>query len=384
MNSIKPAFEFEKIVRLIEESRNRAFRKVNEELVLLYFAVGKTVSQRVLEGDWGDKIVDELSAFILNRFPGLSGFTRRGLYRMKQFYETYSEDSDCYKLWLKIQDNKVTSQIVSPVATQIRNTGENDNSIVSPLATQLQVPDSKHDKFVSTVLSQINWTNHMEILSGGKTSEENLFYLLLTVKDKLSKLELRRQIKSAVFERSSIANQIVSTLPAQFPTGVFKDPYIFEFLDLPEIHSENDLEKALILNLRKFILELGKGFTYMGNQCRLQVGNKDYYTDLLFYHRDLQCLVLFELKIQEFEPEFIGKLNFYLEALDRDVKRPFENPSIGVLLCKGKDAEVVEYSMARNNSPLMVSDYETKLIPKNLLANKLNQLIELFLKEQTE
>ena len=160
------------------------------------------------------------------------------------------------------------------------------------------------------------------------------------------------------------------------PKNLFKDPYIFEFLDLPDGHSEKDLEKALVINLQKFILEIGKGFTYMGNQYRLQVGNKDYYTDLLFYHCDLQCLVLFELKIQEFEPEFLGKLNFYLEALDRDVKRPFENNSIGILLCKGKDSEVVEYATARNTSPAMIADYETKLIPKNVLANKLHQLIE--------
>jgi len=198
-----------------------------------------------------------------------------------------------------------------------------------------------------------------------------------SIKENLSVRELERQINSAVFERSLMANQIVSSLPTQFPTGVFKDPYIFEFLDLPDGHSENDLEKALVKNLQKFILEIGKGFTYMGNQFRLQVGNRDFYTDLLFYHRDLQCLVLFELKIQEFEPEFLGKLNFYLEALDRDVKRPHENPSIGVLLCKGKDTEVVEYAMARNISPAIVADFETKLIPKNILASKLNQLAEL-------
>lgn len=179
-----------------------------------------------------------------------------------------------------------------------------------------------------------------------------------------------------------MASQIMPTLPTHLPTGVFKDPYIFEFLDLPEVHSEKDLENALTQNLRKFILEIGKGFTYMGTQFRLQVGNKDYYTDLLFYHRDLQCLVLFELKIQEFEPEFLGKLNFYLEALDRDVKRPHEKPSIGVLLCKEKDNEVVEYSMARNPSPAMIADYETKLIPKKLLASKLNQLMELFSRER--
>jgi len=376
--------EFMEIVRLIEESRNRAFRKVNEELVLLYFTVGKTVSLRVVEGTWGDKTVEELSAYIMNRFPGLSGFTRRGLYRMKQFYETYSVDSDCYRLWLKIQDEKESSQFVSPPATQINDRKITGNPIVSTPLTQIQTTYNKHDIFVTTLLTQIQWSSHLHILNKTAATEEKLFYLMHSTKENLSVRELERQINSSVFERSLMANQIVSSLPTQFPTGVFKDPYIFEFLDLPDVHSENDLEKALVKNLQKFILEIGKGFTYMGNQFRLQVGNRDFYTDLLFYHRDLQCLVLFELKIQEFEPEFLGKLNFYLEALDRDVKRQHEKQSIGVLLCKGKDNEVVEYSMARNMSPAMIADYETKLIPKQLLTSKLTQLIELFSKEQIE
>lgn len=175
-----------------------------------------------------------------------------------------------------------------------------------------------------------------------------------------------------------LANQIVSPKATQLPKDFFKEPYIFEFLELPVNFLEKDLEKALIQNLQKFILEIGKGFTYMGNQYRLQVGNKDYYTDLLFFHRDLQCLVLFELKIEEFQPEFLGKINFYLEALDRDVKRPHENPSIGILLCTSKDAEVVEFAMARNNSPTLIAEYETKLIDKKILADKLHQLVEIF------
>ncbi len=165
-------------------------------------------------------------------------------------------------------------------------------------------------------------------------------------------------------------------IKAALPTNRFKDPYIFEFLDLPGDHTESDLEKALVNNLQKFILEIGKGFAYMGRQYRLLVGNKDYFTDLLFYQRDLQCLVLFELKMEEFTPEALGKLNFYLEALDRDVRRPHEHPSIGVLLCKGKDTEVVEYATARNLSPTIIADYETKLIDKKLLAEKLHQFAE--------
>ncbi|HCL06590.1 MAG TPA: DUF1016 domain-containing protein, partial [Chitinophagaceae bacterium] len=223
---------------------------------------------------------------------------------------------------------------------------------------------------------QISWTHHLLILSKTRTIEEKLFYIHACINEHWSKRELERQLNSAVFERTVLANKKVPALMKQLPQNLFKDPYVFEFLDLPDGHSETDLEKALILNLQKIILEIGKGFTYMGHQYRLQVGNKDYYTDLLFYQRDLQCLVLFELKIQEFEPEFLGKLNFYLEALDRDVKRPFEHNSIGILLCKGKDAAVVEYAMARTTSPAIIADYETKLIPKKLLVNKLNQLVE--------
>ena len=244
--------------------------------------------------------------------------------------------------------------------------------------TLLEETDSTYKAFISSVLMQLTWSNHLEIISGAKTPEQKIFYMVFAIKERWNKLELRRQLQTAFFERTMLANQIVSPTATLLPKDFFKDPYIFEFLDLPHTHSEKDLEKALILNLQKFILEIGKGFTYMGNQFRLQVGNKDYYTDLLFFHRDLQCLVLFELKIEEFQPEFLGKLNFYLEALDRDVKRPHENPSIGILLCKGKDTEVVEFAMARNNSPAMIADYETKLIDKKVLAHKLHQLVEIF------
>lgn len=377
MGKIKTNKEFENIATLIEEARNRAFNKVNEELVLLYFEVGNIVSVKVATGVWGDSTVNELAKYIALKLPELSGFNSRGIYRMKQFFESYSATSECFSLWLIVQNQKL-----SPAATQIISTAKIEEEKVPPLATQIEAPENQHHKFVSAVLTQISWTNHLEIFSAIKMADQRLFYMLSCIKEKWTKLELRRQIQSAVFERTMLSSQIVPAVQSQLPQNFFKDPYIFEFLYLPDGHSETDLEKALVLNLQKFILEIGKGFTYMGNQFRLQVGNKDYRTDLLFYHRDLQSLVLFELKIQEFEPEFLGKLNFYLEALDRDVKRPFENNSIGILLCKGKDTEVVEYAMARNSSPAMIADYETKLIPKNVLAKKLQQLVEQLSKDE--
>jgi predicted nuclease of restriction endonuclease-like (RecB) superfamily len=377
MATSKANREFENIVRLIEAAQNRAYSVVNAELVLLYYDVGQIVSQKVDSGSWGEGTVDELAKFIDRKLPGLRGFNRRGLYRMKQFFEVYSVEKFVAPIAELIQsyfEKDSSFSKVSALPTHIHLKSESDKK-VSALPTQSGSMEELHQRFVSQVLTRISWTNHLEIISKTKTPEEKFFYMVTTIREKLSMRELRRQLTSAYFERSMISQKIVSTSRSKLPTGIFKDPYIFEFLDLPDRYSEKDLEKALINNLKQFILEIGKGFTYMGNQFRLQVGNKDYHTDLLFYHRDLQCLVLFELKIEEFEPEFLGKLNFYLEALDRDVKRPHENPGIGVLLCKGKDSEVVEYSMARNVSPAMIADYETMLIPKNILAEKLHQLV---------
>ena len=348
INPIKNTLsDFEQVIIMINDARNRVYSKANAELVMLYFNSGKIVSEKVLAGNWGDGTVNDLADYIAERQPLLKGFNRRGLYRMKQFYEVYS-----------------------------------DSEIVSPLMTQFQDAVNERYKFVSALLTQISWTNHLLILAKTKTSEEKLFYLYQSIKDKLSTRELERQLNSATFERTMLGNKFSTAVTSKLPAGIFKDPYIFEFLALPEIHSESDLQQALIKNLQNFILEMGKGFTYMGSEYRLQVGNKDYYTDLLFYHRDLQCMVLFELKIEEFQPEFLGKLNFYLEALDRDVKRPHENPSIGVLLCKGKDEEVVEYALSRNVSPALIADYETKLIDKKLLAEKLHQLSEIFYRNE--
>jgi hypothetical protein len=159
-------------------------------------------------------------------------------------------------------------------------------------------------------------------------------------------------------------------------SNIFKDSYVFEFLNFPEPHSEGSLQKALLAQMKKFILELGRDFLFVGEQYRLQVGNSDFFIDLLFYHRGLQCLVAFELKADKFKPEHLGQLNFYLEALDRDVKKENENPSIGILLCKDKDYEVVEYALSRNLSPALVAEYRTQLPDKSLLQKKLHILFE--------
>lgn len=219
----------------------------------------------------------------------------------------------------------------------------------------------------------------MIIFSRCKTDEEREFYIRLTIQEKYSKRELERQINSAVFERTMISNvksPIVLKKINSDITNAFKDSYVFDFLNLPEPFNESDLQKGLFSQMKNFILELGKDFLFIGEEYKVQVGNSDFYVDLLFYHRGLQCLVAFELKADKFKPEHLGQLNFYLEALDRDVKKNNENPSIGILLCKDKDSEVVKYALSRNLSPTMVAEYQMQLPDKKLLQQKLHQLFE--------
>ena len=317
---------FNEIVNLIENARANAIKKVNEELIKLYWNVGRSISEKVASSEWGDSVIDELAEFIKSNYPNIKGFNRRGLYRMKQFYEVYK-----------------------------------DNQIVSALLTQL------------------SWTNNLMILSKTKTIEEKEFYTRLCIKENYSSRELERQIDSAYFERYILSTQRITPAIKEFnqkTDNTFLDTYVLEFLNLPEKVSESDLQKAIIHNLKNFILEIGKDFTFVGEEYRIQVGNKDFYIDLLFYHRGLSCLVAFELKIGDFSPEYIGKMNFYLEALDRDVKKLNENPSVGIILCASKEDEVVEYALSRSLSPTMVSDYTLKLIDKKLLKEKLHEFHE--------
>lgn len=235
------------------------------------------------------------------------------------------------------------------------------------------------NKKLSPLVRELTWTNNLLILSASKSDEEREFYINISIKERYSKRELERQIKSGMFERTILANKKLSpslTLLPQETTNVFKDIYSLEFLGLNSLHSEKNLQTSLLSNLKNFILEIGKDFCFLGQEYKVQVGNKDFSIDLLFYHRELQCLVAFELKIDEFEPSYLGQLEFYLEALDRDVKKEHENPSIGVLLCRKKNDEVVKYALSRSLSPTVISEYETKLIPKELLRKKLNEFYE--------
>ena len=317
--------QFIQITTLIAAAKDRAYHAVNRELVVLYWSVGEYVSEQVTANLWGKSVVHELAKFIQTKEPNVKGFSAQNIWRMKQFYETYKDNEKLAALW-----------------------------------------------------REISWTHHKLVLPL-KTAEEREFYLRLTLKERLSSRELERQIDSSYFERVMLGNAKLSPLVRELPldiTYTFKDTYVLELLNLPEMHQESDLRKAIAQNITKFLLEFGRDFAFMGEEYPLQVGNQDFYIDLLFYNRALNCMVAIELKIEKFKPEHFGQLNFYLEALDRDVKRAHENPSIGILLCKGKDDSVVEYAMSRNLSPALIADYNTKLPDKSLLKERWDLIIE--------
>ena len=319
--------DFSKLITIIDDARSRALKAVNAELIQMYWDVGACLSDLCAQSEFGDGIIDQVASFIARENPNIKGFNRRGLYRMKQFYEAY-----------------------------------------------------RGDEFVSPLVTQISWTNHLLILSGCKSREERHFYLALCAREQYSKRELERQINSAYFERYMLSRTkpISQRVPGDVRDSIL-DTYVLEFLDLPDVFSERNLRKAIIANLKQFILEFGKDFTLVGEEYRVQVGNTDFFIDLLFYNRALSCLVPIELKLGKFRPEHIGQINFYLEALDRDVHKPNENPSVGVILCASKDDAVVEYALSRSISPTLVSDYQLCLPDKQLLQNKLRELTELAL-----
>jgi predicted nuclease of restriction endonuclease-like (RecB) superfamily len=319
--------QFSHITTLISKAKENAFHAVNKELVTLYWHVGEYVSQQVEKKAWGKSVVKELSHFIQQSEPNIVGFSPQNIWRMKQFVEAYKD--------------------FPKLATLSRELSWSQNRLILPL----------------------------------KSTEEQEFYFLFCIKEKWSVRELERQINSSCYERVMLANEKLATLSGVLSkevTNTFKDTYVLELLQLPESHLEKDLRKAIAQNITKFLLEFGRDFAFMGEEYPLQVGNQDFAIDLLFYNRNLNCMVAIKLKIEKFKPEHLGQLNFYLEALDRDIRKPHEQPSIGILLCNGKDDIVVEYALSRTVSPTLVADYQTKLPSKELLQRKWKEILETF------
>ncbi|MBF0282119.1 MAG: DUF1016 family protein [Zetaproteobacteria bacterium] len=318
-----PQDDFKEITQLIVAARQRAVQAVNTSLIELYWQVGRTISRKIAQAEWGDGVVTQLAAHLAHVQPGLRGFTSRNLFRMRKFYEIYQDE-----------------------------------------------------ELVTALLSQLPWTHNLIILNQSKKPEEREFYLRVAIKEKWSSRELERQFKTSLFERTVLHPVKASPVLSQtYPDAlsVFKDSYLVEFLDLPQGHAEADLHQGLLSHLKDFLIELGRDFCFVGSEYPLQVGGRDFALDLLFFHRGLNCLVGIELKVGRFEPEYLGKLSFYLEALDREVKKSHEQPAIGVLLCASKDDEVVEYALSRSLSPALIAEYQTQLPAKALLQAKLHE-----------
>jgi predicted nuclease of restriction endonuclease-like (RecB) superfamily len=325
---------FAEVVEMIQSAKQTVMQTVNAQLVELYWQVGAYISHKLKQSEWGDAVVPQLADYLDRTQPGLRGFTRANLFRMRKFYETYSNDEK-----------------------------------VAPLVRQLP------------------WTHNLIILNQSKHTEEREFYLRLAIQEKWSKRELERQFKAALFERSVLNPIKVTPLVTQSHPNVldvFRDAYVLEFLDLPEQHTEADLHGGLLRQLKDFLTELGRDFCFVGSEYPLQVGGRDFALDLLFFHRGLNCLVAVELKVGRFEPEYLGKLNFYLEALDRDERKSHEKPAVGVLLCASKDDEVVEYALNRSLSPALIAEYQTQLPDKALLQAKLHEFYMLNSLEKDE
>jgi predicted nuclease of restriction endonuclease-like (RecB) superfamily len=318
---------FAEVVEMIQQARGHAFTAVNATVVSLYWRIGEYISRKLEAAAWGEGVVDKLAQYIQRRQPNLRGYTRRNLFRMRQFYDAY-----------------------------------------------------RGQKKVSALLTQLPWTHHLIILGQARRPEEREFYLRLAARERWSSRALERQLRAATFERTVLTPPKVSAVVARtHPAAgdVFRDSYVVDFLGLPDGHSEADLHRGLLRKLRDFLIELGRDFCFVGSEYPVQVGQRDFAIDLLFFHRGLNCLCAIELKVEQFEPGHVGQLNFYLEALDRDVRKPHENPSIGVLLCASKDNEVVEYALSRSLSPSLVAEYQTQLPDKKMLQDKLHELYAL-------
>lgn len=318
---------FAEIAAMIQAARGQALAAVNTTLVDLYWGIGEYIAAKLETAAWGEGVVESLARYLAKRYPGRQGYTRRNLFRMRQFYVTY-----------------------------------------------------RGDKKVSPLVRQLSWTNNLIILSQTKRPEEREFYVRMAIRERWTKPVLERQIKVAAFERAVLGPAKVSPAVTLFHPAaaeMFKDSYAVEFLSLPKDHSEQDLHLGLLARLKDFLVELGSDFCFIGSEYPLQVGNRDFALDLLFFHRGLNCLCAIELKVGRFEPAHLGQLNFYLEALDRDVRKPHEAPAIGLLLCASKDREVVEYALSRSLSPTLVAEYQTQLPDKKLLQAKLHELYAL-------
>ena len=368
--------QFGEIIDIILQHKGLASRAVNNEMLLTAWHVGGYVSAKLKSEEWGSKVVTQLSEYIRSQRPDIKGYSRRSIYNMVMFYDEYSSET-----FNATVEKYLTSEFVQPRTARIQANQPTQETavIVQTASAQLVQPTSGQ---MPQILELTTLSNHIEILCRCKSTEERMFYILYANKEHLSFKEMQRCISNQTYTAllSSKDNMSKGLLNA-YPNAsiMFKDTLFVDFLNLPQKHSESKLRKGLVEHMKQFILELGKDFIFMDQEYRLNIGASTFKADLLFFHRGLQALVAVELKKTKFHPRDLGQLEFYLEALDRDVKRSNENPSIGIILCPEADKVVVEYAMSRTMSPTMIAEYKRILIPQERMQQQLNEFCNLFL-----
>lgn len=368
--------QFGEIIDIILQHKTNASRAVNEELLLTAWHVGGYVSAKLKNEEWGSKVVTQLSEYIRSQRPDIKGYSKRSIYNMVMFYDVYSSET-----FIATIRQYLNTEFVLPKTAQIEASDHKQEVpvIVQPKTAQFVQPTVGQ---MPKILELTTLTNHIEILCRCKSDEERLFYILYANKEHLVKRELQRCISNQTYAGLLGSKDNMSKgLLERYPNApvMFKDTLFVDFLNLPKKHSETKLRNGLIEHMKQFILELWKDFIFMDQEYRLNIGASTFKADLLFFHRGLQALVAVELKKTKFHPRDLGQLEFYLEALDRDVKRSNENPSIGIILCPEADRVVVEYAMSRSMSPTMIAEYKRILIPQERMQQQLNEFCNLFL-----
>ncbi len=366
--------QFDEIVRIILQHQSKASRAVNEEVLHAAWHIGGYVSAKLKSEEWGSKVVSRLSEYIRSHHPEIRGYSRRNIYNMVMLYDEYSSEG-----FLNTMKKYLHSEFVQTPSALL----DDSLSVITEPSSDMPM------QFVQTTTAQLpkiltftTLSNIIEITCRCRSNEERLFYILYAHKERLAFRELQRCITNQTYvsllgDKKNLSKGLLVSYPNA--SVMFKDTVFVDFLGLPQKHSETRLKQGLIDHMKQFILELGKDFIFMDQEYSLNVGASTFKVDLLFFHRGLQAIIAVELKKSKFHPRDLGQLEFYLEALDRDIKRSNENPSIGIILCPEADKMVVEYAMSRSLSPTMIAEYKRILIPQEKMQEQLNEFCNLFL-----
>lgn len=385
IETYKQKEDFAQVLQIIELRRSQAVQAVNQASLLTAWDVGAFVSDRIKNAQWGAKVVQQLAEYIHTQNPTLKGWSRANIYKMVKFYETYT--STAFKGL--IERLKLNKQIVPTLLTQIEDAEIVPSETAQIVSSEMrQIENGEIVSFemrqIPALLMKTGWTNHQIILNRCSTPEQYIFYILYAEYEHLQNKELERAITTDAYSRvlsdKKYQSQMLKTV---YPKAevLLKDGAVLDMLGLPRKYKESKLRRGIIEHMKEFILEMGKDFLYIDQEHQLEVGGQFFRCDLLFYHRALQCLVAIELKTTKFDPRDLGQLEFYLEALDQTERRSNENPSIGILMCKDANPEVVRYALNRSLSPTMVSKYEEQLKIGSVLQRSLKEFVE-FVKEK--